>query len=99
MSFNKKAELAKQAAFNLIAEKIYNPVFFTKLAQYGIIPQTEEEKQQLLAAATEVKSLALQTFGSVDAGPATEDHVKVAKEILSSDHRVKSAAIVAAKLL
>lgn len=96
MSVTKKAEMAKQAAFNIIAESVYNPVFFTKLAQYGVVPQTKEEADELLKAAYNVRAAALQTLGDISHGTPEPELVKQAAELIKQDSRIKSAAVIMA---
>lgn len=96
MSQVKKAEMAKAAAFNVIASQVYNPVFFSKLAAYGIVPENEEQANTLLNAAANVRMAALETFGSVAHGAPDAQLLKHAQEIVEKDRRVKSAAVIMA---
>jgi len=96
MSQVKKAEMAKAAAFDVLASQVYNPVFFSKLAAYGIVPESEEQAGVLLNAAANVRSMALQAFGTLSHGVPDPDLVKHAAEIVGKDRRVKSAAVIMA---
>ncbi|HRV29025.1 MAG TPA: hypothetical protein P5522_09595 [Spirochaetia bacterium] len=96
MSFTKKAEMAKQAAFDVMASTVYNPIFFAKLAQYGIVPQTEQEAADLLKAASNVRAAALETFGDISHGVPDAGLVKEAYNLIKQDSRIKSAAVILA---
>lgn len=42
-------DLSHDQAFNTLVENVHMPVFFSKLAQeYGVVPQNENEAQQLV---------------------------------------------------
>ena len=96
MSHVKKAEMAKMAAFNIVANEVYNPAFFTKLAAYGIVPQTEEQADSLLKAAAELRVAALQSFGNISHGSPEPELVKAASEMINQNQRIKSAAVLMA---
>lgn len=96
MSQTKKAAMAKQAAFNIVANEIYNPVFFAKLAEFGIVPRNEAEAAQLLKTASEARVLATQVFGSIDTVPPSPEVVKELSKVIDAQPRIKSAALILA---
>ena len=96
MSQVKRAELAKQAALNKLATEVYNPVFFAKLAQYGVVPQDEAQASSLLEAASQLRLAALQQFGAVSHGTPDPALVKQAYKVVRENAQIKAAAVIRA---
>jgi hypothetical protein len=47
--------LSAEDAYNVLTSQIHGPVFFTKLAEYGVVPQTEQQVRQLLVLAGQLR--------------------------------------------
>lgn len=88
---------AKQAekAVAVLAEKVYNPVFFNKLAELGVQVNSTDEAGQLLKLAHTLRERALRSFGpSVLQTSAEPAYVDAARQFVNSDAQVKAAALV-----
>jgi len=85
-----------ERATNLLLDRVYQPVFFAKLAQYGIQPRNQEEAQLLLKLAAHLRQTAIQNFGvrAVIPDPPTPAEIDAAKKYSESDQQVKAAAYV-----
>lgn len=84
-----------QKAVAILANKVYNPVFFSKLAEYGVTPSTQEEAGELLKLAYSLREAAIKSFGQkvVEVG-AEPSYVDAAQQFIQSDPQVKAAALV-----
>lgn len=87
-------------AASVILQEVFAPVFFSKLAEYGIQPASEDEAQRLLQAADKIRyqdqleqtKVASSRGGLIDRMHQHLDQ-KLGKQPVSYDHpSVKSAA-------
>lgn len=94
MHIKVSSEQAEQA-LNILAQKVYNPIFFSKLASLGIPVNNTNQAEQLLKLAYTLKEEAVQRFGSNSIDVSVEPaYVDAAKEFIESDKQVKAAAFV-----
>lgn len=80
-------------AATVLAEKVYNPIFFSKLAQYGITPNNREEAEQLLKLASQLRYAAEQNFGNISADPVDQEAVDGSLRFIRDNKDVKTAAL------
>lgn len=86
-----KKEAVDAAA--VLAEKVYAPVFLTKLASIGIVPQNEEEANALYELAVQLKMAAHNQLGIstvVETDPEMNCH---ARKVLQEEEGIKTAAL------
>lgn len=80
-------------AATVLSEKVYNPIFFSKLAQYGIKPNSREEAEQLLKLASQLRQAAEQNFGNINADPVDQEAVDGSLKFIRDHKDVKTAAL------
>lgn len=98
------APLDAQAAYETVHNNLYAPVFFNKLAAYGITPQTPEEAQEMLKLAAGLR----ETYAHAQQAEPVRPLLKTAMQHLDNQRQrmgmapaaaadaVKQAAAVAA---
>lgn len=88
---------AKQAekAVAVLAEKVYNPVFFSKLAEFGVRVNSAQEAEQLLKLAYDLRERAIRSFGPAVLQTSAEPaYVDAARQFVNENAQVKAAALV-----
>lgn len=58
MSENELGLPSVDEAYATLREQVYAPVFFSKLASYGIVPQTQAEHEELAQLAERLRNVA-----------------------------------------
>ena len=79
-------KLAK--AEQTLLEKVYAPAFFNKLAEFGVVPQTEEEAAGLLELAAKTKVAGVEPQGS-ELGSIVKQANSSLDQLLGSDNSVQ----------
>lgn len=62
----------QKVAYDTLIAEVYAPVFFNKLAAYGIVPTTAEERDALLEIAEGVDATAVQPVKAASQGSLIE---------------------------
>lgn len=76
-----------------LAEKIYDKIFFSKLAHYGIVPRNKVERLQLSVLPYMIRSACSGVLGDIDTAPPP--YLKLAARILLKENpAIKKAARV-----
>ncbi len=95
----KISERHKAAAVKVLTERVYNPVFFRKLASYGIPANTGEEKAQLLKLASELRQQLNQIYGRTFEEQPEADVITAAQNFVKDTPSIKAAALVYKQML
>jgi hypothetical protein len=88
-------DLSHEQAFNTLVENVHMPVFFSKLAQeYGVVPQNENEAQQLVELSHRLRAAHGQELDK-SAGQAAQpnEFLSAANELLGGAPAQSAAAI------
>jgi hypothetical protein len=86
-------DLSHEQAFNTLVENVHVPVFFNKLAQdYGVVPQNEQEAQQLVELSHRLRSAHSEEL-SKSAGQAEQpnEFLAAANQLLSGEQSQPAA--------
>lgn len=83
------AKQRQQEPMQVLIPKVYDPTFFAKLASYGIVPRTVQEKQAILDATARLKMQANAMFNEAKPDMAVKT---AAFAMIQADPEVKNAA-------
>lgn len=85
-------------AVQTLEERLAIPAFFNRLAQYGIVPRTEQEAMELLNLSSEMQKVASQIvpIGAPEPGSSLESFVmeNVPAELLKDSQLLEACRIV-----
>ncbi len=90
----KISERHKAAAVKVLTERVYNPVFFRKLAGYGIPVGSEEEQAQMLKLASDLRMAVYQLYGQTFEEAPDSDVITAAQNFIKDAPTIKAAALV-----
>jgi hypothetical protein len=86
----------QQTAYQTLITEVYAPVFFNKLASYGIVPTTEAERAALLEIAEGIDSPAVQPVKQAAQAPswieAAAGGLRTVRQQAGDPHFAKVAA-------